>query len=228
MVHPFMSEWYEWPVMDCHSVPFAATSSGGQLKAQGNPGVWLTAFAYFVACSVFLVGWVLYKVTSLCRSAGGGGASKKGGAKGGKSVPPPRIGVEPAGAEAATPAPAAPADNTPAYEPPQGWVIPFVTLWSGYLLNLVPYMGISRSKFVYHYIPALMVAVLLTALAVEWLWARAGAGRAHAAFRLAAPAITAATYGVVIAGFVYWGIPFGYGVRLPWEGVQARKWNPKW
>ena len=28
MIHPFMSEWYEWPVMNCHSVPFASTSLG--------------------------------------------------------------------------------------------------------------------------------------------------------------------------------------------------------
>lgn len=45
----------------------------------------------------------------------------------------------------------------------RGWVIPFVTLWSGYLLNLVPYRLIARSKFVYHYIPALMIGVLLCA-----------------------------------------------------------------
>ena len=40
MVHPFMSEWYEWPIMNAHSVPFASTSKGGQIKAQGNPSVW--------------------------------------------------------------------------------------------------------------------------------------------------------------------------------------------
>lgn len=125
-------------------------------------------------------------------------------------------------------------DSEPLYTPPQGWVIPGVVLWSGYLLNLVPYMGISRSKFVYHYIPALMVAVLLAAYALEAAWCAAvalspPASQRRAALKGAATLLTLAWFGVVAAGFWYWCIPFGYGQsRLPWDQVQARKWNAKW
>ena len=97
-------------------------------------------------------------------------------------------------------------------------VIPFVVFYAGYLLNLVPYQLITRSKFVYHYIPALMQGVLLFAVAVEGLlrfsrvagWG--GAGRAA----------VAALFGVVLAGFWYWGIPYSYGYKITSAQNAAR------
>lgn len=90
--------------------------------------------------------------------------------------------------------------------------------------------GIARSKFVYHYIPALMVGVLLTSLAVQFLWARATApaGTRSAAWRFIAPAVTVAAFAIVSAAFYYWCLPYGYGMRLSWEQHQARKWVAKW
>lgn len=208
MIHPFMSEWYEWPIMDAKSVPFSATTEGGQIKAMGNPAVWWGAFGNFVLCTVFAAGWLLLRAGKACARP-----AKRPAAKGG--VP---AGLVPAGG--AAPAPEAP------FVPPQGWFIPFVTLWCGYILNLVPYMGISRSKFVYHYIPALMVAVLLTALALEGVWA--WAGTATGSKRSAAALITLACYGLVTAGFWYWGLPYAYGIRLDYAQNQARQWNHKW
>ena len=86
----------------------------------------------------------------------------------------------------------------------------------------------------YHYIPALMVCVLLAAYTLEGVWcaavafSRPGSGR-RAALKAGAVLLSLAWFGVVAWGFWYWAIPFGYGQsRLPWEEVQARKWNPKW
>lgn len=38
-----------------------------------------------------------------------------------------------------------------------------------YSLNLLPYVLVQRSAFIYHYMPGLMYAMLLTALAVDVL-----------------------------------------------------------
>ena len=82
----------------------------------------------------------------------------------------------------------------------------------------------------YHYIPALMVGVLLASFAMEGMWAlaaRAPRGRVALA-RAAAGLVSAACFGLVAAAFWYWCIPFGYGERLDWNVAQARKWNSKW
>ena len=107
----------------------------------------------------------------------------------------------------------------------RGWLVPFVSLWLGYILNLVPYELIKRSKFVYHYIPALMMGVLLYALALEAVWAAAGKSRAA---RAAATILTIACFASVAFGFWYWGFPYTYGHKLTGEENAARKWNSKW
>jgi dolichyl-phosphate-mannose--protein O-mannosyl transferase len=95
----------------------------------------------------------------------------------------------------------------------------------GYFGNLVPYELIDRSKFLYHYTPALLVGVLLVATCADraWAWA-ASRGQAHRALVGLACAALAAT---VAAGFWYWGV-FVYGVPLSHGEVQKRYWLPKW
>ena len=44
----------------------------------------------------------------------------------------------------------------------------FVFCALGYALNLAPYLSVKRSTFIYHYMPALLYAQLLTAVAVDW------------------------------------------------------------
>jgi dolichyl-phosphate-mannose--protein O-mannosyl transferase len=173
--------------MDASTVPFAATSTGGQIKALGNPGVWWGVFGNFLAVSAF-----------------GAACAGRWALSGGRAA------FAPVGASALN---------------ARGWLVPFVTLWSGYLLNLVPYQLIKRSKFVYHYIPALMVGVLLYATALEALWA--AAGRSALAKRAAA-LVTLLCFASVAAGFWYWGIPYTYGMKISAEQNAARKWVSKW
>ncbi len=99
-------------------------------------------------------------------------------------------------------------------------LIPFATLYAGYLLNLVPYQLIARSKFVYHYIPALMQGVLLFATAAEGM-VRFG-GVLGGAPRLASRAALLALYALVLAGFLYWGLPYGYGYKISPRQNAAR------
>ncbi len=189
MEHPFMSQWWEWPFMDASTVPFAATHEGGQLKALGNPAVWWGVTANFCAVTPLWLGVWALGVGGGGQQAGGGGAASSAAGRAPKTVA--------------------------ALGP---LVIPFVVFYAGYLLNLVPYQLITRSKFVYHYIPALMQGVLLFAVAVEGLlrfsrvagWG--GAGRAA----------VAALFGVVLAGFWYWGIPYSYGYKITSAQNAAR------
>jgi dolichyl-phosphate-mannose--protein O-mannosyl transferase len=109
----------------------------------------------------------------------------------------------------------------------RGWAIPFFVLWSGYLLNLVPYQLIKRSKFVYHYIPALMVGVLLFAFALEAVWGWAGRSKSAAPTRVA-QLITVALFSLVSFGFYFWGLPFAYGLRISPADSRARLWSDRW
>ena len=175
-----MSTWTEWPIMDAHTVPFAATHEGGQLKALGNPAVWWGVTANFLAVTPL---WAL--VALRLRDWGG--------------------------VRARFPRSAAALDPL---------LIPFATLYAGYLLNLVPYQLIARSKFVYHYIPALMQGVLLFATAAEGM-VRFG-GVLGGAPRLASRAALLALYALVLAGFLYWGLPYGYGYKISPRQNAAR------
>jgi dolichyl-phosphate-mannose--protein O-mannosyl transferase len=188
-----MSQWWEWPTQfGASTVPFAATREGGQIKALGNPAVWLGSFGNF--CVATVVGWGCALLPGAARNvAAAVGAGGKG---------------------------TAALDH-----PARGWLIPFVVLWAGYLLNLVPYQLIARSKFVYHYIPALMVGVLLFALSVDFLLAVVG-GRAKA--RVLAALIAAALFATVAFAFYFWNVPYGYGYRISPEQGKARLWSRKW
>ena len=145
MIHPFMSEWYEWPIMNCHSVPFASSSRGGQIKAQGNPAVWFGVFGNFVLITLLAVCAGGAQAAAAC--ARPAAAGRKGAQGAASRAPRELLAAKGAALEGPPPpeeAPGAPAEEL--YTPPQGWLIPFVVLWSGYLLNLVPYVYITRSK----------------------------------------------------------------------------------
>ena len=75
----------------------------------------------------------------------------------------------------------------------------------------------------YHYIPALMVGMMVTAFALDRL--EVAARRAGWAMPSVA---TYAVAAVVAAGFLYWGLPDVYGYPLTQEQRAARQWNAKW
>ena len=127
-----------------------------------------------------------------------------------------------------------------------GWLVPFVTLLFGYYINLVPYELIVRSKFVYHYVPALLHGVLLLVVvadaALAWAALPDGVTRPSVVhllrWRVAAVlwhhrvlAVRLWLGGVfagVGVGFWYWGLPYAYGMPLTPEEHAARHWLAKW
>ena len=247
MIHPFMSEWREWPLLTGKSVPFATSRRGGQLKAIGNPGVWWQATGFFaVSLCVGLLWFAAHGYALGCAgmawfddhvrealragvaapsAAGGKGAKAAAAAVGGARKPALHAAEEGAAASAAvSPASAPSCDGRPT----PFWIA-FCTLWVGYLANLVPYELITRSKFIYHGVPCIMVGVLLVSVSLEYAahWANVSGGGGTAR-RVPVALLTAASFAAAGLGFWYWGLPYVYGYPLTHEQNEARRWNPNW
>ena len=87
---------------------------------------------------------------------------------------------------------------------------------AGYWVNLLPYLAVSRSCFIYHYIPALVYGEMLTALLLEHLLPRA-------TFRYAYKFVLLA----VCAAYLYYA-PWVYALPLTNDGHARRRWLPRW
>jgi len=86
-------------------------------------------------------------------------------------------------------------------------------LCAAYALNLLPFVGIARVMFLYHYLSALMFAVL----ALCWQLDRAQR------YRGLMPALLAAA----IMAFIFFA-PFTYGLHLSKSGLDAHFWLDSW
>lgn len=84
-----------------------------------------------------------------------------------------------------------------------------------YWLNLAPYLGVARSTFIYHYMPALLYGELLLARVVE-----------HVAGRFTPSAVKVV---LLIVGVVWLHYsPWIYGFPLTNDAHHRRRWNPRW
>ena len=84
----------------------------------------------------------------------------------------------------------------------------FVVFW----LNLLPYLGVKRSTFIYHYMPALVYGQLITARTFDALLPRRSV-----------PAYARAYLLIILAVFVFY-VPWIYALPLNSEGHQRRRW----
>jgi dolichyl-phosphate-mannose--protein O-mannosyl transferase len=220
-VHPSMSEWREWPFMLHRAVPFGSTKEGGRLKAFGNPGVyWPVAFTV-IACTLGvlawfgrIIKWVLFPERPLALPAPAASDDKA-------MCPPPR------------PSPLFAAATAVNSIGGGGWVIPFVTLLFGYYINLVPYELIVRSKFAYHYIPALIVGMMFTVFTADVLWRASdlpctGNGFVAKYRKHISRGFVYAIFAFALLGFYYWALPYAYGVPLTLKQHRERMWVHAW
>lgn len=90
-----------------------------------------------------------------------------------------------------------------------------VFLFWGWLINLLPYILVDRSAFVYHYLPGLLYAQLLAGVLVDQLP------------RSLRAIVVAATLAATIAVFVYYA-PWIYCFPITSDEHAARRWLPKW
>lgn len=88
-------------------------------------------------------------------------------------------------------------------------------LLSGWLCNLLPYILVDRSAFVYHYLPGLLYAQLLTGVMVDQLPRR---------IRVFAVAVMMAA---IIAGFVYFSA-WTYCFPLTSQEHAKMRWFGRW
>jgi dolichyl-phosphate-mannose--protein O-mannosyl transferase len=88
-------------------------------------------------------------------------------------------------------------------------------LWV-YVLNLLPYILVNRSAFIYHYMPALMYGEIMSALMIEQLVSKR---RMPTAMQLLCV--------VIIACFLFYA-PWVYSTPLTVEGHARRRWLKRW
>jgi hypothetical protein len=89
---------------------------------------------------------------------------------------------------------------------------------AGYALNLLPYAGVKRCTFIYHYLPSLQFAIILAALSIELLVPQAYGVRALTCILI----ITAST----AALWVY--APWVYALPRTSAQHQALQLMPRW
>ncbi|KAK4537800.1 hypothetical protein CDCA_CDCA14G3825 [Cyanidium caldarium] len=89
--------------------------------------------------------------------------------------------------------------------------------YAGWALNLLPYLGVRRPAFLYHYLPGLYYAVLLAAWLVDRALPSATVRRV-----LVAAAVALASW-----AFLYFA-PWVYGLPLTPAQQQARQWFAGW
>jgi dolichyl-phosphate-mannose-protein mannosyltransferase len=88
----------------------------------------------------------------------------------------------------------------------------------GYGTNLIPWMGISRCAFIYHY----MGSSVFATLALAW-WGDRALSQEN-------PALTRTvwiTIGLCVVGFIFW-MPIFLGLPLDETGYRLRMWFPSW
>jgi len=86
----------------------------------------------------------------------------------------------------------------------------------GYTLNIAPYLGVKRSTFIYHYMPALIYAELLTAITVDWFAGPAWRG------------VAVHVYGILLAAVYLFNYPWIYAFPITNDGHARRRWLPRW
>lgn len=86
----------------------------------------------------------------------------------------------------------------------------------GYLANLLPYVFVTRSCFIYHYIPALVYGEIATALLLDAL-----AGKKWM------PTVFRVVVGAAVVCFLFYA-PWIYLFPLTNDGHARRRWLPRW
>ena len=99
---------------------------------------------------------------------------------------------------------------------PIGWIVPASFLFLGWLFNLLPYIAVTRQAFVYHYLPGLFFAQLLSTQLLEGLLPSSWHVPVYRAVGI-----------VVCAVFVFY-MPWIYSLPLTPEGHEMRRWLKTW
>jgi len=204
--HSYSSYWYSWPTMqrpiNCWVAFDSKNKTSSRVYLFGNPFVWWGALA----------GLVLSPLCLFFRRA----ATSK--------VAPATADTDKAVTDKAVTEASTADDLSDLYENPfdtQGSSVHYrlVQLYMGYFVSILPFAAVQRACFVYHYIPSLLFAMLLSAFTLDSLTARF-----HYALRWLLVAVLVAVYAY---GFWFWA-PIVYGWPLTSEEYESRVWTQTW
>eukprot|EP00298_Acanthocystis_sp_HF-20_P002316 c12741_g1_i1.p1 GENE.c12741_g1_i1~~c12741_g1_i1.p1 ORF type:complete len:613 (-),score=210.18 c12741_g1_i1:12-1850(-) len=192
LVHPDMSQWWEWPTMNMRFVNFGSYSGNCRIVAAGNPFVWWSVFGTlitsFTLCSFF---FIKKRMNSSQRNK-----------------------------------PTNETEDVKEIKNDWYWITRYMSLWFGYSINLFPYILIPRSKFGYHYIPALEVGCLLIALCVEKIFSIVKSYNSTTLMRVFQ--ICLLMFAILIGvSHWYWSV-WTYGFPITTAEHESRKWVKKW
>lgn len=99
---------------------------------------------------------------------------------------------------------------------------------AGYIWNLYPYVFVARSCFLYHYMPALQYAHIMTAVLMQALFGASAASPNATTFgKTAMTWVLRVWTGLMVFGYLFY---FGwiYCFPLTNEGHERRRWLPRW
>ena len=87
-----------------------------------------------------------------------------------------------------------------------------------YCANFLPWASVSRCTYIYHYMPASILAFMTLAG-----WVDSGLGKRHWLWR----SLSVGAIAVIIAGFIFW-LPIYLGLPLSPEEFNRRMWFQSW
>ncbi len=91
----------------------------------------------------------------------------------------------------------------------------------GYFLNLLPYVGIKRIMFLYHYLSALIFAIIIFTYLIDKNLGKAESNKKHLKMIICILIL------LTIEMFVYFA-PLSYGLPLAPKAYESRVWLPSW
>ena len=95
---------------------------------------------------------------------------------------------------------------------------------AGYLINLIPFMAVTRVMFLYHYFFSFAFSLIFAVM----LWDDLALGRhGHVVSTSTARRSLAVVCAIMLAGFIFFA-PISYGWPLSPAGLQARMWLHTW
>jgi dolichyl-phosphate-mannose--protein O-mannosyl transferase len=92
-------------------------------------------------------------------------------------------------------------------------------LLAGYVVNILPFIGVSRVMFLYHYFTAYVFAIMILA----WLIAHPLNGSENKNSKIIFGVLITAS----VIGFLFFA-PLSYGLDLSTESFRARIWLKGW
>ncbi|MEC5387131.1 phospholipid carrier-dependent glycosyltransferase [Uliginosibacterium sp. H3] len=207
--HPYCSRWSTWPVME-RPVSYLFTARSPQdlnptappppdapqgithvVHAMGNPALWWFAVpAVLAATALALRGGFLASIGLA------------------QSLPHRRRG------RLRFSLPALPRKRSPLSA--TSWTA--IYLSAGYVVSLLPWIGITRCSFIYHYMPSVAFGFVACAFGIDRLMADASRGARAAGLCVLL---------LIVAAFFYW-LPLFLGLEISMDDWYARMWFKSW